>query len=115
MSVAIGVTPEERARPRPIELDVVVQTELELEEDGTLQDRLEHTVDYGAIHRLVCEVAGGASWQLLETLALRVRAELLERFPGVVAAEIRCAKPAPPLPGEVASAEVVIPAGRGSP
>jgi dihydroneopterin aldolase len=70
-----GVDPEEHEREQPFLYDL----ELELPEPG--DDRIEETVDYREVVRLVRDVSAARQFQLLESLAAAVAEALLERFP----------------------------------
>ena len=61
-------------------------------------DELLASVDYAEVLRLVKEIGEKEQYRLLEALAERVAAVLLERFPATEV-KVRARKPAPPLPG----------------
>lgn len=73
-----GVTPEERARPQPLAVD------LELDgrpETAGLSDDLVHTIDYAKVAQRVVGIGTVQESQLLETLAERILATLFDEFP----------------------------------
>ena len=80
-----GANPEERTLGQPYQVDLAV--ELDLHKPGA-SDRLEDTVSYTRLYRVVQEVVEGEPRNLLEataqTIADRVLAELpvKPRFPG---------------------------------
>ncbi|HLN16025.1 MAG TPA: dihydroneopterin aldolase [Acidimicrobiales bacterium] len=99
-----GVLPEERERPQPFELDLDVAVAL----GPGLTDDLARTVDYGALVERASAVVTGRSYQLLETLADAVAAELLGADDRVVEVEVVVRKLRPPVPAELASVGVAV-------
>jgi dihydroneopterin aldolase len=93
-----GVHPEEKERPQSWEIDVVLQADLSR---PAATDELTDTVDYAAVHALVREIVEGPPVDLIETLAGRIAAAVLDATPvGLVGAvEVRLRKPQAPLPG----------------
>jgi dihydroneopterin aldolase len=65
--------------------------------DAVLTDRLEDTVDYGAVCDIVTLAATERSYKTLERLAQVVGERLMERY-GCESVRVRAAKPEPPLP-----------------
>jgi len=63
-------------------------------------DEIVDTVDYHAIYKRVKKVMEGESLNLLETLAARIAAEVLES-PKVIDVTVRVRKPDPPISGEM--------------
>ncbi len=96
-----GVEEEEREREQPFLYDL----ELELLEPGA--DRIEETVDYREVVRLVREFSAGRQFRLLEAIAAALADALLERFP-LERARVRVRKPQVRLdaPVEYAAATV---------
>lgn len=89
-----GVPAEERALGH--RYTVNVELDLDLAEAGRSDDfRL--TVDYAHAARIVLEIGTGPSVQLVETLAERMAARLLEEFPTVKAVSLEVAKVHPPV------------------
>lgn len=84
-----GVLEEERARPRPFEVDVEVVYD---QRAAAASDDLASAVDVREVGRLVREVIGGESCALIETLAQRVADRLLE-IPLVEEVAVRVRKP----------------------
>ncbi len=64
--------------------------------DATVTDRVEDTVDYGAICEFAALVAQQRSYKTLERLASEIADRILIRFP-VEAISIKAAKPEPPI------------------
>jgi dihydroneopterin aldolase len=73
-----GVTPEERARPQPLAVDL----ELDCRLDGAgLSDDLVHTIDYAKVAQRVVDIGTVQESQLLETIAERLLAAMFDEFP----------------------------------
>ncbi len=74
----VGVPEEERAVPQRLELDLVLWPRRDFRELG---DRLEGTVDYGAVALRCRELAASQPRQLIETLAGELAVALLAGWP----------------------------------
>lgn len=107
--VRIGVKEEERVEPRAMSFDLSLTVDLAADAEGRIADRIETTLDYGALHRLIVDICAEREYKLIETLAVEIRRRIEREFPRARGLRIRCSKPAPPLKGEVAAAEVVLP------
>lgn len=83
-----GVRPAEREQPQ--EFKVTVEVDIDLSEAGRT-DRIEDTLDYRLVRRIAKEVIEGTSQKLLETLAARIAAQVLE-LPMVAEVSVRIAK-----------------------
>ena len=83
-----GATEEERFLGRMLvyDLEWVVG-------DEALSDRLDDTVDYDHVAKLVREVSGRTQFRLLEALAGSVADAMVERFPGLSRVRVRVRKP----------------------
>ncbi|MSQ06458.1 MAG: dihydroneopterin aldolase [Dehalococcoidia bacterium] len=92
-----GVNPEERALGQAYVVDLTV--ELDLRTPGAT-DRLEDTVNYSRLYRVVQEVVEGTPRNLLEAVAEGIASRLLGEFP-VRAVQVRVKKPQPPIKGSV--------------
>lgn len=100
-----GALPFEAEAPQPFEVDVVL--ELDLGPAGRADD-LSLTIDYGAVFALAREVVEGPHVALVETLAERIAAGVLDGHPRAAAVTVRVRKTEPPLDGELAWAGVEI-------
>lgn len=89
-----GVYQEERRLGQQFLVDVELW--LDLAEAG-LRDDLAQGVDYSRVLAAVREIGTGPPVRLLEALATRIAAAVLEGFP-VRRVTVRVTKPAPPLP-----------------
>ena len=73
-----GVTPEERARPQPLAVDLELDCRLDA---AGLSDDLAHTIDYAKVAQRVVDIGTIQESQLLETLAERLLTALFDEFP----------------------------------
>jgi dihydroneopterin aldolase len=98
-----GVLPHERDTPQPFELD------LDLEFDAApagRSDRLEDTVDYGAVVACAAGVVRDRSFLLLEALADAVATAVLGLDARLASAEVVVRKLRPPIREDLSSAGV---------
>ena len=99
-----GVTDAERETGQRLVFDI----SLDLEDcDATVTDRIEDTIDYGAVCDSVTFIATERSYRTLERLCTTIADTLVERFAasGVV---VRATKPEPPLPVAVEEVSVEV-------
>lgn len=100
----VGCTSEERRVGQHLEMDI--EFRLDLAEAGT-SDRITASIDYARAAHAIREAVGGIEANLLETVAERAAAALLELGGDEVVVRVR--KPSPPIPGAHADyAEVEI-------
>jgi dihydroneopterin aldolase len=70
-------------------------------------DRLDTTINYSAVYKTVRKIVEDERYHLLESVALRIREEIMKRFsPDHVL--IRCRKPKVPLKGDIEYVEIEI-------
>jgi dihydroneopterin aldolase len=101
-----GLLPEERTRAQPFELDLDLAVDLA---PAGASDRLEDTVDYGAIaERAVRVVTESAPRDLLETLAETVAGTVLAADRRIEAVTVTLKKLRPPLAVDVSTVGVTI-------
>jgi len=93
----VGVLPEERERPQPLEIDVDIYTDLSA---AGHSDDLDDTIDYGAAAQSVAEVCLSSQAQLLEHLAQLIADGLLEAAQ-VSAVDVTIKKLRPPIPLDI--------------
>jgi 7,8-dihydroneopterin aldolase/epimerase/oxygenase len=99
-----GVTSAERETGQRLVFDV----SLDLEDcDATVTDRVEDTIDYGAVCDAVTYVATERSYRTLERLCTAIADMLVERF-GATGVLVRATKPEPPLPVAVEEVSVEV-------
>lgn len=70
---------------------------LDLRQAGQ-SDTIRDTVDYSKVIALTRGIVEGEPCKLIEAVAERISAELLENFPQVQSLEVEIIKPNPPLP-----------------
>ena len=99
-----GTLPPERELGQPFV--VSIEMRLDLRPAGTSDD-LTKTVDYGEVHRLARSIVEGEPVGLIETLAERICAAVLENYPIVEAVKVRVAKPHVRLDGTVLAGSAV--------
>jgi dihydroneopterin aldolase len=73
-----GVTPEERAKPQPMAIDLELQCELG---PAGFSDNLSQTIDYAAVATRVVQAASAQEACLLEAMAERILTTLFDDFP----------------------------------
>lgn len=86
----------------------LVDLRVEVAETATESDRIEETVDYRGLARLVQEVFAGPELLLLERLAGTVADGILERFPTVERVRVRVRKPDVVLEPPVEHSAVIV-------
>ncbi len=97
-----GAGAEERGTPQPLEVDLDVVADLA---PAGRSDRLADTVDYGAVCQAAVESATVPA-ALLEHLAERLAAAVLDSDERVEAVTVAVRKLRPPVPHDLASAGV---------
>ena len=101
-----GVLPEERQRAQPFEVDVDLEADLTA---AGRSDALADTVDYAAMAEMVAAEVTGSHADLLEHLADRIAARLLDAAgKTAVSVTVTVRKVRPPLPIDVASVSVTV-------
>jgi dihydroneopterin aldolase len=99
-----GVTTAERETGQRLIFDL----SLDLEDcEATVTDRVEDTIDYGAVCDTVTYVATERSYHTLERLCTTIADVLMERF-GATGVVVRATKPEPPLPVAVEEISVEV-------
>ena len=104
-----GVMPEEHRLGRRFEVDVAIDVDVTA---AALADDLTLTVDYERVYAIARHVVTEQKVYLIERLAHRIAADVLDAFPHATAAEVTVRKPDPPVGGTVARAEVAVRLGR---
>ncbi|MBI5705845.1 MAG: dihydroneopterin aldolase [Armatimonadetes bacterium] len=89
-----GVTDEEQAIGHRLTFDVTLDVFGAADET----DRVEDTVDYGDLARLIASRAAGERHRTLERLSGDIAAMILIAYPAVRRVELSVAKLAPPFP-----------------
>jgi dihydroneopterin aldolase len=99
-----GARAEERALGQRFVVDL--RLELDLRTAG-VSDDLADTVDYSRVHRAVADVLEGEPRNLIESVAERIAAVLLDRFPPIRLVHVTVWKPGAPLAGATAGSVAV--------
>ncbi len=85
-----GALPAERELGQRFVVDVEMRLDLK---PAGLSDDLSKTVDYGAVHDIVKEIVEGEPLDLIEAVAERIAAAILENHPTIGAVQVKVAKP----------------------
>jgi dihydroneopterin aldolase len=104
-----GVFEEETRLGQRFYADVVMS--MPLQQAGETDD-LTRTVHYGEAYERIREIMDGEPVQLLETLAERIAASLLEHYPPLLEVQVKVTKPSPPIKGPMSGVAVEIVRGR---
>jgi FolB domain-containing protein len=91
----VGVLPEERERPQPVELDLDLLVDLSR---AGVSDDLSATIDYAAVCDAAVELLGSTWAGLLERLATDVAETVLALDARIEAVEVAVRKLHPPVP-----------------
>jgi dihydroneopterin aldolase len=97
-----GVTAAEKETGGLFEVDCELEVDLA---DAGRSDRLVDTIDYQQVYNLIRETVEGKAFALLEGLAGRLAAKILDTFP-VYQVTLRVRKMNPPIAGYVKHIEV---------
>ena len=100
----VGVTAAEREVGQRLLLDLRIDVG---ENDATVTDRIEDTVDYAQVCETANLVAQQRSYRTLERLCTAIADRLLDQYP-VQAVWVKAAKPEPPLPLPVSEVSVEV-------
>jgi len=106
----VGVLAHEQAQAQPLELDLDFR--LDLAAAGA-SDRLDDTVDYGALCAAAEEVVTTTSYALLEALAAHLARTLLGLDERLVAVTVAVRKLRPPVAQQLSTSGVRITRARG--
>ncbi|AKP68443.1 hypothetical protein ABM34_08305 [Companilactobacillus ginsenosidimutans] len=104
----IGVYPEERA----VGQDIIVNVELDakpVDNEVLLEDKLENTINYGPVYKMVAEIVSRPEIKLIETLAVTIlqsiKADYSDQLDNVI---VSIKKKNLPINGIIDSAEVEV-------
>jgi len=99
-----GISAAERQTGRRFEVDVELAVDMDR---AAASDRLQDTVNYTEVYRIVEGLVAQNRFSLLETIAVRLADEILRKFkPREVTVRVR--KKIPPVPGNLDHIEVEI-------
>lgn len=97
-----GAFEEERKLGQRFEIDVELALDLEA---AARADRLELSIDYEKVYRLIYDTVTEKKFHLIEALARHIIRKLIETFP-IEAATVRIRKPNVPINGPLDHVEV---------
>lgn len=97
-----GVLDSEKQTGQPFFVDITMFTDFA---KAAATDNVAHTVNYAEVAEVIREIVTGESLDLIETLAERIAAAVLEKFP-LLAVELTVHKPKAPI--EVTFADVSV-------
>jgi dihydroneopterin aldolase len=101
-----GVLPEEQALGQRFVVDVDMQVDLRA---AGVTDDLTRTVNYAEVYGIAREIVTGPPAQLIEAVAERIAARVLDSYDAVEAVVVRIRKPEVPIAGSIlGSSEVWI-------
>ena len=100
----VGVTEAERQVGQRLLIDLRIDVG---EVDATVTDRLEDTVDYGAVCELASLVAQQRTYRTLERLCAAIADRILDQY-AAHAVWVKAAKPEPPLALTVSEVSVEV-------
>lgn len=89
-----GVFEDERRNGQPFVVDVVLHADLQ---PAGISDDLNQTAHYGELAEQVAAIIAGEPLNLIEALAERIAAAVLDGFPGVGAVDVTVHKPQAPI------------------
>lgn len=98
-----GVNQAERELGQRFVVDLELSRDLS---EAGITDDLEKTVNYASVYKVAREIVEGPPANLIETVAERLAAAVLDRFP-VEAVRVRVRKPWAPVKGSVLSSATV--------
>ncbi|MGD6834683.1 dihydroneopterin aldolase [Sutcliffiella halmapala] len=100
-----GVFPEETKLGQRFVIDLTV--ELDLSNAGRSDD-LTQSVNYADLYNTCQQVVEKETHKLVETVAERIAADVLDNFPLIERCTVKAIKPDPPIPGHYESVAVEI-------
>lgn len=102
-SAIVGVLPEERERPQPLEFDLDLERSFH---EAVRSDDVAQTTNYATILSLASTIATQGRYSLLETLAYRVAEAILDLDDEISAVTVGVRKVRPPVLEDVATVGV---------
>jgi len=100
-----GVHAEERTLGQRFFLDIVVTADVG---DALSSDKIDDSVDYGALIEAATLTFTGSAFNLIEAAAAAVADDLLKLFPSVAAVQVTVHKPAAPVKAFVADISATV-------
>lgn len=100
-----GVFPEENKLGQRFAVDLAVS--VDLKQAGETDD-LNYSVNYGELYQVCKGIVEGTPYKLIEAVAEKIAAVILQTFSLVSDVTVKVIKPDPPIPGHYQSVAVEI-------
>jgi 7,8-dihydroneopterin aldolase/epimerase/oxygenase len=100
-----GVFPEETKLGQRFIVDLEVYTDLQ---EAGVTDDLHFSINYAELYFLTQKIVEGQPFKLIEAVAEKIAAEVLDKFTRVKEVKVKVIKPDPPIPGYYQSVSVEI-------
>ncbi|MGO4890164.1 dihydroneopterin aldolase [Anaerobacillus sp. MEB173] len=100
-----GVFPEETKLGQRFYVDLVLDTDLK---EAGMTDQLDQTVNYAEVYECTKEIVEGPPFKLVEAVAEKIAASLLNGFPIILRCTVKVIKPDPPIRGHYDSVAIEI-------
>lgn len=104
-----GVLSEETRLGQRFNVDLTVEVDLSA---AGQSDQLTDSINYAELYQICKEVVEGPPFKLIEAVAEKIAANVLEQFSDVHVCHVTVIKPDPPIPGHYQSVAVEITRGR---
>jgi len=92
-----GVLPEEKVTPQKFIIDVKIETDQIVEAART--DCIEYALNYVGIYELVHNIMMNEQFNLIETIAMKISTEIVEKYKSVISVDTKVTKANPPIEG----------------
>ncbi len=100
-----GVLSEEQSVGGKFEADVDIYTDFS---EAAVKDSLKQTINYDKVYKFMYQLALEQKYYLIESLAMKIANELLNKFEAIEKVAVRVRKHNPPLGGVVDFVEVEV-------
>ena len=92
-----GVLPEEKETPQKFTVDIRIETDQIITAAST--DNIEDAINYVALYKRIHNIMMNNSWNLIETIAMKISTMIVEGYEEVIRADVRVTKENPPIEG----------------
>ena len=100
-----GVLPEENRLGQRFIVDLTVKVGLQ---KAGISDQLEDSINYAELFQICKDIVEGKPFKLIEAVAEKVAAQVLQQFSTISECIVKVIKPNPPIPGHYRSVAVEI-------
>ena len=100
-----GVFPEETRLGQRFKVNLMVEADLSA---AGKSDNLEDSINYGELYQVCKSIVEGKPYKLVEAVAEKITAAVLDGFPMAHACTVKVIKPDPPIPGHYKSVAIEI-------